>query len=48
MICERYLENLKDCEAPGEAELDRRQEELLRQIEFCVEMRRMWDGGPPK
>jgi len=36
------------CRAPDEAELDRRQAELLLQIEFCVEMRRMWDGVPPK
>lgn len=48
MTYERYLEYLMDCEAPDEAELDRRQVELLRQIEFCVEMRRMCDGGPPQ
>jgi cytidylate kinase len=38
----------KACEAPDLDELDARQEELLRQIEFVVEMRRMWDGGSPK
>ena len=48
MTYERYLEYVEDCEAPDEAELDRRQEELLRQIEFCVEMKRMCDGGPPQ
>ena len=36
----------KACEAPDEADLDARQEELLRQIEFVAEMRRMWNGAP--
>jgi hypothetical protein len=47
MTYERYLEYLRDCEAPDEAALDARQEELLRKIEFCVEMRRML-GIPTK
>jgi hypothetical protein len=46
MTYERYLEYLKACRAPDAAALDRRQEELLHQIEFCVEMRRMWNGAP--
>lgn len=43
------LEEFDDmCRAPDVAELDRRLEEGLRTLEFCVEMRRMWDGVPPK
>jgi len=48
MTPQRYAEYLRDCAAPDVEDLDRRQKELLRQIEFCVEMRRMWDGGPPR
>lgn len=36
----------KMCEAPDVEELDRRQEELLNQIEFVAMMRRMWNGAP--
>ena len=36
------------CLAPDVEELDRRQAELLRILEFMVEMRRMWNGVPPK
>jgi hypothetical protein len=45
MTYERYLEYLRDCAAPDEGDLDARQEELLRQIEFVVEMRSMWGDG---
>ncbi len=45
MTPQRYAEYLRDCAAPDEADLDARQEELLRQIEFVVEMRRMWNGA---
>lgn len=45
MTPQRYAEYLRDCAAPDEANLDARQEELLRQIEFVVEMRRMWNGA---
>ena len=48
MTYERWLEYLEGCEGPDVEGLDRRQEELLRTIEFVVEMRRMWDGAPPK
>jgi hypothetical protein len=48
MTPQRYAEYLRDCAAPDEAALDAQQEELLRKIEFCVEMRRMWDGVPTK
>jgi|HubBroStandDraft_3_1064219.scaffolds.fasta_scaffold3031443_2 hypothetical protein len=45
MTPQRYTEYLRDCAAPNEADLDARQEELLRQIEFVVMMRRMWNGA---
>ena len=48
MTYERYLEYLKDCEAPDEAALDRRQEELLRTLEFMAMMEVMWHGLPTK
>jgi len=38
----------KACEAPDEDELNFRQEELLRKIEFCVEMRRMLGLSPER
>lgn len=48
MTYERYLEYLKDCEAPDEAELERRLEEGLRKLEFCVMMEAIWNGVPTK
>jgi len=45
MTPQRYAEYLRDCAAPDEVELDARQEELLRLIEFVVEMRRMWNDA---
>lgn len=48
MTEQRYQQYLADCAAPDVDDLDRRQEELLCQIEFVVEMRRMWDGVPSK
>lgn len=45
MTPQRYAEYLRDCAAPDVEELDRRQEELLKQIEF-VAMMRMWNGAP--
>jgi len=41
-----YGEYLRACEPPDVEELDRRQEELLKQIEFVAMMRRMWNGSP--
>jgi hypothetical protein len=38
----------KMCEAPDVEELDARQEELLRQIEFCALMRQMWGDDEPR
>ena len=35
----------KMCEAPDVEELDRRQEELLKQIEFVAMMRKAWGNG---
>jgi len=38
----------KLCEAPDEASLDARQEELLRTLEFMAMMEVMWHGLPTK
>ena len=38
----------KACAGPDVDELDRRQAELLRTLEFMVEMEVMWNGAPPK
>ena len=48
MTPQRYAEYLRDCTAPDEADLDARQEELLRQIEFVAMMREdvgQWHTG---
>ncbi len=36
----------KACEAPDEDELNFRQWQLLRTLEFMVEMEVMWNGAP--
>jgi hypothetical protein len=43
-----YEEYLKECKAPDEADLDARQQELLKQIEFCALMRQMWGDDEPR
>ncbi len=40
-----YEEYLQACEPPDVEELDRRQEELLAQIEFVAMMREAWGNG---
>lgn len=45
MTPHRHAEYLRDCAAPDEADLDARQEELLRQIEFVAIMREAWGDG---
>ena len=46
MTYERYLEYLKDCEAPNVEEMDARQTELMRTLEWLVEIRRMYGISP--
>ena len=45
MTEQRYQQYLADCAAPDVDDLDRRQEELLRQIEFVAMMREAWGDG---
>ncbi len=45
MTPQRYAEYLRDCAAPDVEELDRRQAELLKQIEFVAMMREAWGNG---
>ena len=48
MTEQRYQQYLADCAAPDVDDLDRRQEELLRTLEFMAMMEVMWHGLPPK
>lgn len=36
----------RECAGPDPDELDRKQEELMRLLEFMVEMEVMWHGKP--
>jgi len=45
MTEQRYQQYLADCAAPDVDDLDRRQAELLKQIEFVAMMREAWGDG---